>query len=287
MVFGHMNAGTELSAVLSKMINMDPALADDMANFADDFLGGSSTIPTLFDLTRAFFQACRKNDITLKPKKTRIGYNSAQFVGYVIADGRVRVADDNLKPIRSVAAPRDKSEVRRVLGLFNMSSRFIPYPPGYSLLVSPLSRLTGKVPWEWRDNVEGVAFRKAKEAVLANPGLDVPDFEIPVRIRPDASDFGMGAICFQREDQKNPPFLQPLQDLAEDPNVRVLGYASSKFDRAMLVRPIYYKEARAVFWSLKKFEIILIQSPHTVLIETDHMPLRWVKKLNEEWCVRG
>ena len=47
-----------------------------IANFADDFLGGADTIDELLALFEAFLIMCEKAGITLNPSKVRVGFQT-------------------------------------------------------------------------------------------------------------------------------------------------------------------------------------------------------------------
>jgi hypothetical protein len=62
-----------------------------------------------------------KNNATLRPEKTRIGFESTVFYGFEIKNGKSTTAAKNLIPIKTMKTPTCQADVRRVLGIFVQS----------------------------------------------------------------------------------------------------------------------------------------------------------------------
>ena len=83
--FGVINAGTVLQRKMSKLRQqLSPEFREQFSNYADDFTGGVKDITRLVPFVRDFLNVCRKNKITLGPKKTEIGYPRTVLLGYDI-----------------------------------------------------------------------------------------------------------------------------------------------------------------------------------------------------------
>ena len=80
----------------------------------------------------------------------------------------------------------------------------------------------------------------AKGELLHQLSLYIPDYNLGFILDTDASDVGMGAVLFQIKDGKK----------------RIVAFYSASFDLSMQARPVYYKEARVIFWSLGKARYI-------------------------------
>ena len=84
-----------------------------------------------------------------------------------------------------------------------------------------------------------------------------PDITKPYRLYTDASDYAVGAILAQED---------------EDGNERVIHYLSQQLSRTQRKWPTLEKEGWAIVLALKKFRQYLLGAPVTVF--TDHKPLR-------------
>jgi hypothetical protein len=67
---------------------------------------------------------CFENSITLN-NKTRVGHESANFFGFTVSKLGTRLADKHLDPIRTLVPPSDIGGLRRALGLFVVSRRYV------------------------------------------------------------------------------------------------------------------------------------------------------------------
>ncbi len=87
---------------------------------------------------------CEKYVITLGTAKTRFGYSEAQFFGFRVNKEGSHLALKHLDPIRNLVPPNDIHELRRVLGLFVVSRKYLA---NYALLSRPMTEiLKGKPP---------------------------------------------------------------------------------------------------------------------------------------------
>ena len=109
--------------------------------------------------------------------------------------------------------------------------------------------------------MEQDALDDLKGELLHQLSLYIPDYNLGFILDTDASDVGMGAVLFQIKDGKR----------------RIVAFYSASFDLSMQARPVYYKEARVIFWSLGKARYIISCSPIQTRVRSDHAPLRWIK----------
>ena len=200
LVMGTKNAATiAQNAYTWAMNNLLPAEAlDQVANFADDFMGGADSHVSLNVLFEQFLDMASKANITINPKKVRIGYSDEQFYGYRINNGRITPADRNLDPVRNMEDPKNRSELRSVMGVFNQFKCFIK---DYGKAGSPAAIVNElasvKVPYIWTDR-HSKALQALKDTVLVD-GIWVyaPLNDRPLHLETDGSEDGWGAVLFQ------------------------------------------------------------------------------------------
>ena len=276
---GAKNSGTHYQAAVNTALqSLQDEVRNATSNYLDDFLVGGADFETYLANTRAFFLMCRKFGITLHPRKTALGYDKAKMVGHEVGKidgqyGKSRIHESNLKPLADALPPGNKQELQRFLGLCNYARSHVA---GYSHIAHPLTKLTGNQPWTWGPTQQ-VAFEQLKEAVVKGFPLHIADYSRPFYLYSDASDFGMGAVLVQisGDDVKD-------QDLSKVPPERkqIVAFYSAAFDDAMARRPIYYREARAMIWSMGKAKRHLELSQHPIVMVTDHNPLLWIQATN-------
>jgi hypothetical protein len=191
--FGQKNSGTEAQGpyLLAAMkLRQGSNYVDDWLGFADDF----DELLTSFE---SFLAVCLEFNITLNTSKTRFGFPQAQFFGFIVDQFGTRLADKHLcpLPLRSMVPPEDISELRRVLGLFVVSRKYLK---DYALITKPLTDLLrGKQPvFKW-DEPQQRAYEHIRDALLSGLHLAAPDFTLPFHLQTDASEDGKAANLYQ------------------------------------------------------------------------------------------
>jgi len=120
--------------------------------------------------------------------------NELRFLGHIINEHGIKVDPDKISVIKQWTKPKDKSQVRSLLGFGNYFRRFIPK---YSQMVLPLTELTKKdTPTTWTPECE-TAFQQLKNAIINAPVLRHPILDKPFTLVCDASNFASGAILLQ------------------------------------------------------------------------------------------
>ncbi|GFU36721.1 retrovirus-related Pol polyprotein from transposon 17.6 [Trichonephila clavipes] len=161
--------------------------------------------------------------------------------------------------INNLPVPKTKKELRSVLGLCNYYREYIPK---YSELVYPLTELTKKrvpdsIPWTEKHDS---SFHLLKKALVEAPSLYSPVPDKPYTIHSDASQIGIDACLSQKCGDKCYP----------------IAYASQKLSKTQQSWSTIEREAFAIVWSLKKFEVWVFGTE--IEFYTDHNPLPYLTK---------
>jgi hypothetical protein len=189
--FGQKNSGTEAQGpylLAAKQLRQ-------VSNYIDDWLGYANTFDELLTNFTAFLSVCLEHSITLNTSKTKFGFPSAQFFGFKVDFKGTRLADKHMCPVRNMVPPTDISELRRTLGLFVVSRKYLR---DYALITKPLTDLLrGKQPvFKW-DLPQQQAYEYVRETLLAGIHLSAPDFSLPFHLQTDASEDGKGGTLYQ------------------------------------------------------------------------------------------
>ena len=231
-----------------------------LANFQDDFLGFEDDIPSLLRVFEAFLRMCRKSGIMLNPAKVRIGIRKCKFYGFILSKKGMEPSEKNLDPVKKMTIPKNSSEVRSILGVFNQFRHFFGR---YDRLVLPIQKLLRKnEPFIWsKEANEG--FEHVKKALLSGKlYLAAPDPTVELILETDGSDDGWGAILLQ--------IIKGIRC--------VIKMWSKQWKTLHMKRsPPYYKETAAWMNGLEKSRIYIDYSPFPIKCITDHIPLTYVK----------
>ena len=117
-------------------------LRAQISNYLDDINCGARNFEELRRIVIAILDMCVTYQITLKPSKTRIGFETSEYAGFEVGKGVRRLAEKHMEAIRSMKVPKNVSELRCCLGVFVQLAHFIK---DYKALSKPLTRLTGSI----------------------------------------------------------------------------------------------------------------------------------------------
>ncbi len=132
-----------------------------------------------------------------------------------------------------------------------------------SVLLKPLNDLT--TPYKksssivWTPQLEE-RFKLIQEAVGNCPKLYYVDINLPIHVRTDASDYGIGGYIFQLDGHKELP----------------IRFNSKSLHKSQLNWSTIEKEAFAIFYTVTKYDFLLRDVKFT--LETDHKNLTYLKK---------
>jgi hypothetical protein len=241
-------------------------------NYVDDWIGYSNDLEQLLEDFALFLAVCSKYSITLGISKTRFGYPEAQFFGSRVNREGSHLAFKHLDPIRNLVPPTDIHELRRVLGLFVVSRKYLR---DYALASKPMTdMLKGKPPtFKWGPEQQD-AFDGIREKLLAGMHLSAPDFELPFHMATDASEDGKGGELYQLPsipiDEQYP--FNPKTHAPE--NHAVIFFISKAFDDTQRLRPPFYLEGDSLLWSTLKCKYYALSSRFPLYTYSDHLPLK-------------
>ena len=102
-----------------------------------------------------------------------------------------------------------------------------------------------------------------KQALIEEPILQSPDWDLPFEIMCDASDYAVGAVLWQRLDKKP----------------TAICYASKTLVKAQINYTTTEKELLAVVYALEKFRPYILGSK--IIIYTDHAALKYLLSKKE------
>jgi len=156
-----------------------------------------------------------------------------EFLGYILSWEGVKMAQEKVQAVLDWKTPASLTEVQLFLGFANFYQRFIQ---DYFRVARPLTELTKKTEkWAWNQQVEG-AFQELKKRFTTAPILSHFDAQKPVIIETDASDFAIGAILSQWNNEER---LHPV------------AFHYGKFQPAEINYEIHDKELLAIVDALK------------------------------------
>ena len=234
MPFGLTNAP---STFQDTMIHVFSDMLDlGLIAYMDDILIYTKTEEEHDKLVKEVLQRLRNNRLAVSPEKCVGKTQEVEFLGYVIGREGIRMAKEKVEAVLSWKASSSLTEVQSFLGVTNFYRRFIK---DYSKIASPLAELTKKGQnWNWTTEAER-SFQELKNRFTTAPILAHFDTQKPVIIKTDTSDFAIGAVLSQWD---------------EDGRQHPVAFHSLKFQPVEINYEIHDKEILAVVDAFKHWK---------------------------------
>ncbi|SAL96876.1 hypothetical protein [Absidia glauca] len=244
---------------------MNRVLGDYLDRFClvylDDILIYSKTKEEHMEHVRLVLECLRRERLYANMKKCTFMQDTVTFVGFEISASGVRPSQDKIKAVCDWPTPTNVQEVRQFLGLASHYRRFVK---DFSTMASPLTDLTKGVGPKRRAITWSPSCQKSfdllKNALLTSPVLVMPRDDYPFVIDTDASDYGIGAV---------------LQQYDDDGNLHPVAFESKKLSVAETKYPVQERELLAILHALRTWRCFV--DGRSFVVRTDHNPLKYLR----------
>ena len=226
------------------------------------------------------FAKLDKAGLKLKPNKCEFFKTRITYLGHIVSSKGIETNPKKVEDVKNWTVPKTVTDVRSFLGFTNYYRRFIR---GYAKVAKPLNTLVSgnnanckKAPTEWIDECQ-VAFDKLKELCTSTPILAYANCKKPFQLQTDASDFGLGAVLYQQDDNNRQ---------------RVIAFASHSLSNTEKNYPAHKLELLALKWAIMdrfheylyggQFDVYTDNNPLTYILTSaklDATGQRWVASL--------
>jgi len=255
MPFGLTNAPSTFQDMMNHVLS--DILDVGVLAYMDDILIYAKTEEEHDRLVKEVLSRLQQNGLAVSPEKCVWKTEEVEFLGYVIGRNGIRMSTDKVDAVLSWKAPNSLTGVQSFLGFANFYRRFIQ---DYSWIARPLTELTKKTgKWAWNEEA-GKAFEELKQRFTTAPVLAHFDPAKPVIIETDASDFAIGAVLSQRNEENR---LHPVE------------FHSRKFQPAEINYEIHDKELLAIVDAFKHWRRYCEGATHQIQVFSDHRNLEY------------
>lgn len=197
MPFGISSAPEEFQRLVHDVIGD----LDGVETIADDLLvygSGDSYEEAVVNHDQhliSLLDRCRERNLKLNKSKLRFKQKSVKYNGHILTTEGMLPDPAKVEAITEMPRPRDKAEVRRLLGMVNYLGKFLQQLSDVS---EPLRNLTKEgVKFIW-SQVHEDTFNKLKRMISQPPVLQYYDLDEEITLETDASDYGLGAVLLQK-----------------------------------------------------------------------------------------
>ena len=139
MPFGLKNASRYfqqvITEVLEDLIGMHcEVFIDDIVVYGDDEKSYLHSLNSVLD-------RLHQHGLVLNGDKCSLGLKQIEYLGHIISEKGMSLADSRREALRNIAVPRNTKEVRCFMGTANYFRKFVP---NYATVAKPLTGLCSK-----------------------------------------------------------------------------------------------------------------------------------------------
>ena len=255
--FGIKTAGSAFIRMLKNALTSgSKLLMKSLQQYIDDLLLGNATFEEHLQVLDELFSILNKFNFTLNISKCEFFKTEISFLGFVITSKGVIPGPENLETIKNFQEPRNQKQLRQLLGVCNYYRRF---SLEYNKIVEQFRDLLKKdATWEWTDK-HSQNFNNLKKSFIRTVCLTHIIQNATFYVQSDASDYGIGGVIFQRDDNNEK---------------RIVSIVSRCLTNAEINYTTTEKELLAVVYTVTKFRYYLIGVRFEII--TDHKGLTFL-----------
>lgn len=258
---GLTNAPATFQRFITEMIET-AGMEDYAVAKIDDVLvySGGTFLDHLEKLKRAF-ETFRQWNCRLKLRKCFFAKNRVMHLGMIINEQGVRPDQSRIEAIRKLGIPKDKAELRSLLGAIGYYRRHIP---GFAMKTAEMTQLLRKsAVFMWTDKMS-TNLSQLLDHLVNDPIVAYPDAHKGFILRTDASRKGIGCVLLQEQDGEEriiAAYSRTLKDAERNYSATAL-------------------EALAIVFGVRKCHSYLYGTDSR--IETDHAALEYILKTKNQ-----
>lgn len=146
--FGARNSCAEFQSAMNRIFR--EGLFTRCVIYVDDILVFGNTREEHNRNLEWVLQRCVENDVKLKIEKCSFLQHEVEYLGFLISSNTIKPIPSKIESLRSTKPPRDKTELRSIIGKLNFYSRFVPnYSKGLECLRGLLIK---DKDFQWRES---------------------------------------------------------------------------------------------------------------------------------------
>ena len=144
--FGARNSCAEFQAAMNRILH--DGLFTRCVVYVDDILVFGETKEEHNINLRWVLEQCQQNNVKLKLEKCKFLQQEVEYLGFLISGSSIKPLPDKIKRLSALKPPKNKTDLRSIIGKLNFYSRFIP---NYSKSLESLRNLMLKdKDFQWR-----------------------------------------------------------------------------------------------------------------------------------------
>jgi transposase InsO family protein len=193
--FGFKNIPQDFQRIMDRIFRD----MDFVIPYIDDLIIFSDSIESHTQHVTLVLQQLNKYNLRANLEKLQLLYEAIIILGHEISQEGIRVVQEKLERMDFWQPPRNVKMLQRYLGFINYFRNFIP---NYAKVMGPIEDLRrGKQKnqnerIEWKPEHAEI-FSRVRAILESRVLLKYPDFDKPLYVGTDASQYGLGAVLYQ------------------------------------------------------------------------------------------
>ncbi|GFY20317.1 retrovirus-related Pol polyprotein from transposon opus [Trichonephila clavipes] len=239
---------------------------DFVFTYLDDVLVASSTEEEHREHLKILFERFQQYGLRRNVSKSVMGDGQVEYLGFLIMAEGSRPLPEKVQAILNYKLPETIHDLRTFLGMINFYRRYLKdaaktQAPLHELLQGAKKKYRRKV--HWTDDTRRSS-EKCKNDLAEAALLSFSRSGLPLSLCKDASDFAVGAVLQQLENEGWKP----------------IAFYSKKLNKTQTRYSTYDREILGIYLSVKHFKHLL--EGNDFVIYTDHKPLAFAFKQKNE-----
>mmetsp|Transcript_29514 Transcript_29514/g.82456 ORF Transcript_29514/g.82456 Transcript_29514/m.82456 type:complete len:1162 (+) Transcript_29514:71-3556(+) len=203
MIFGLKGAGPYFQEFMCEIVG---DLIENVSAYIDDGIaitkgnGNREITEKIVDehaeLVSELIKRLTKYHFRLRLSKCVFGATKLRVLGFILEGTKKIVDGEKISNLDQIPRPETRKQLDAWFGLLNYLRDFIP---GYAKLTKPLTEMRKykKITKEMWTEERKEAFERVKEVLKRAPVLETVNFDEPLQLAVDASQYGIGWVLYQ------------------------------------------------------------------------------------------
>lgn len=252
---GGVNTGTVYSHTVQ--MHIIQGLNDYASCYIDDCHIAFDNLEKGYEVFEVVLKRLVKHNLKIGIGKIRLFARQVEAFGFIFNEHGMKPTDERIEALKKTPVPTNKKGLLSGLASFNYFRDFIP---NFSTLAAQLYAQTSDQSTYDQDLVNK-EWSTLVASLCNSIQIQKPNYDYPMVLTTDASNFGMGMVLSQ----------------TIDGNRKILACHSKALGKSEKLWAIAQKELLAIYTGLVKFESMLFNQ--TVIIETDNAAVYWLLRL--------
>ena len=262
MPFGPTNSPSVFTKLMCKVLC--GLLGDICLCYIDDILIFGVTVRETLDRFERVLARLEQHNLKLKPKKCVFFRKRIDYLGHELTADGIEPMKFKVDKVRNWPTPQNPRALRGFLGLASYYRSFIQDFGGIAQPLYQIAKLKDNhsPQYVW-DGQAQVAFDTLKVKLTQAPCLAFPNYTGLFVLDTDASEFGLGGVLQQYQDEK----------------LRVIAYGSKTITGSWKNYSVTQKEMLAIVFFVRQYRHFLLG--RRFVLRTDHAALQWLFTFKE------